>query len=151
VTSSRSGYGAATGDLKALASHQLVVYLGGTHGRSWKLQRGEESFRLDSPARLRVNNVISERDALVSGLGIGQMPLPVAAQPLRAGQLVRVLPGWAREPATVHAIYPSNRYLTPMVRAFVDLAVESFAGDGAVRSAPPQSTLSARTARTLRP
>ena len=39
-------------------------------------------------------------------------------------QLVRVLPQWSGETVPVHAVYPSNRYLSPKVRSFIDLALE---------------------------
>jgi len=40
--------------------------------------------------------------------------------------LVRVLPDWAPAAVPVHAVFPSNRYLTPKVRAFVDHAAAAF-------------------------
>ena len=39
-----------------------------------------------------------------------------------------VLPDWQLPAAPVHAVFASARYLTPKVRAFIDLAVEAFAG-----------------------
>jgi DNA-binding transcriptional LysR family regulator len=38
----------------------------------------------------------------------------------------------------VHAVYPSNRYVTPKLRAFIDLALEKF--PRAARAAPLQPT-----------
>jgi DNA-binding transcriptional LysR family regulator len=40
---------------------------------------------------------------------------------------VPVLPDWQLPSAPVHAVFASARYLTPKVRAFIDLAVEAFA------------------------
>ena len=37
-----------------------------------------------------------------------------------------LLPGWARAPVPVHAVFPSSRYLTPKLRAFIDLAMGRF-------------------------
>ena len=67
------------------------------------------------------------RDALVKGLGIGQLPLPIAREALSQRRLARVLPDWHPVPVPVHAVYPSHRYLAPKVRAFVDVALERFA------------------------
>ncbi|MEM9193916.1 MAG: LysR family transcriptional regulator, partial [Myxococcota bacterium] len=39
-----------------------------------------------------------------------------------------VLKGWGRIPVPVHAVFASSRYMTPKVRAFVDLAVAAFSG-----------------------
>lgn len=43
----------------------------------------------------------------------------------RDGLLVTVLSDWAPPPIPVHAVFASARYLTPKVRAFIDLAVEA--------------------------
>ncbi len=42
--------------------------------------------------------------------------------------MVAGLTVWAAAPVPVHAVFPSNRYLTPKVRAFIDLAVARFPG-----------------------
>ena len=49
---------------------------------------------------------------------------------MSAGQLVQVLPEWKPPSAPVHAVYPSNRYLSPKVRAFIDLAIARFPLEG---------------------
>ena len=119
----------------ALREHSLVMFSGGSQRRGWRLlpDDGSESqaLRIDGPARLRVNNSFAVRDALLKSLGIGQLPLLIAAEPLAAGQLVPVLPGWRLPSMPVHAVYPSQRYLSPKVRAFIDLALERFPHDNA--------------------
>jgi DNA-binding transcriptional LysR family regulator len=119
--------------LEALREHALVMFSGGGMRHGWQLQPvGEgarESVRVDGPARLRVNNSFAVRDALLRSLGIGQLPLLIAAEPVAAGRLVPVMPGWCGAPQPVHAVYPSNRYLSPKVRAFIDLALERFPSD----------------------
>ena len=64
--------------------------------------------------------------ALLAGLGIGQLPRAVATELVDDGQLQPVLAPWQPPAVEVFAVYPSNRYLTPKVRAFVDLALEMF-------------------------
>jgi LysR family transcriptional regulator, regulator for bpeEF and oprC len=116
-----------------LKDHNLVMFSGGTHRRGWQLlaPQGDdrETLKIEGPARLRVNNSFVVRDALLRSLGIGQLPLLIAADSLAAGRLVPVLPDWKAPPVQVHAVYPSNRYLSPNVRAFIDLAVSRFPSD----------------------
>jgi LysR family transcriptional regulator, regulator for bpeEF and oprC len=132
------GYLAAQGRPKTidqLREHSLVMFNAGAQRRGWTVlpQGGAErdAVKIDGPARLRVNNSYAVRDALLRSLGIGQLPLLIAAEAVADGRLVPVLPAWRPAPVTVHAIYPSNRYLSPKVRAFIDLALERFPSDNA--------------------
>lgn len=118
-----------------LGEHSLVMFSGGNHRRGWQLvpEGGNErdALKVDGPARLRMNNAFGVRDALLRSLGIGQLPLLVAADAVAAGRLVPVLPTWRPPAVPVHAVFPSNRYLSAKVRAFVDLALERFPSDNA--------------------
>lgn len=112
-----------------LREHALIMFSPGGRRAAWELSLGpdraaRETQRINGQARLRVNNSFAVRDAVLRGLGIGQLPLLVAAQPGVGERLLRVLPDWMGEPVPVHAVYPSNRYLSPKVRAFIDLALE---------------------------
>lgn len=126
----RQGQPAEPEQLKA---HSLVMFSGGIHRKGWQLlpQGGSqrEAQKIDGPARQRVNNSFIVRDALLRSLGIGQLPLLIAADALTAGRLVPVLPNWKPPSVPVHAVYPSNRYLSPKVRAFIDLAITRFPSD----------------------
>jgi DNA-binding transcriptional LysR family regulator len=55
----------------------------------------------------------------------------VASPALSSTELTRVLPEWHPPAVPVHALFPSNRYLTPKVRAFIDHAVHAFATEAA--------------------
>lgn len=111
-----------------LARHQLVLFTGAGPRTSWTLQRGaeRETLKVAPLARLRVNTGASVRSALLRGLGIGQLPAVVADEWVRAGALVPVLMPWRPAPLPVFAVYPSHRYLTPKVKAFVELAQARF-------------------------
>jgi DNA-binding transcriptional LysR family regulator len=136
-----------------LREHALIMFSPGGRRTAWELSLGpmhqaRELQRISGQARLRVNNSFAVRDAVLRGLGIGQLPLLVAAQPGIGERLVRVLPDWSGPPVPVHAVYPSNRYLSPKVRAFIDLALERLpqAADTA-RAMPIATRLPARTPR----
>jgi LysR family transcriptional regulator, regulator for bpeEF and oprC len=122
-----------------LEQHDLVVFTGGTVKAGWTLHHPEHAqpVSVKASARVRVNAGTGVRNALLKGLGIGQMPCVMAHEAVANGQLVPVLAPWHPPPVEVFALYPSSRYLTPKVRAFIDLALEGFArvgvGDVAVR------------------
>ncbi|MBL8330023.1 MAG: LysR family transcriptional regulator [Rubrivivax sp.] len=114
---------------EALSGHRLVVFTGDSaRTGAWMLQHPQqrEPVRVAGPAQLRVNAGAGVRSALLAGLGIGQLPQPAAAELLADGRLQPVLLPWQPPAVEVFAVYPSNRYLTPKVRAFVDLALELF-------------------------
>jgi len=113
-----------------LGAHALVMFSGGSHRRGWNLvppgEPARHAERVEGPARLRVNNSFAVRDALLRSLGVGVLPLLIAAEHATAGRLVPVMSEWRVPPSPVHAVYPSTRYLSPKVRAFIDLAVAQF-------------------------
>ncbi len=111
------------------------MFTGGSHRTGWRLRRSGEELRVDLPARLRINNSFAARDAAIQGLGIAQLPLLVADAAQAAQSLVPVLSDWRPAPVPVHALFPSSRYLTPKVRAFIELASTHFAETGVPETA----------------
>jgi LysR family transcriptional regulator, regulator for bpeEF and oprC len=114
-----------------LAQHKLIVFTGGSLKPIWNLRDrdGHDPVKVQASARLRVNAGTGVQNAMLKGLGIGQLPTVIAHQFVVQGKLVPVLPRWRPPPTSVYAVYPSNRYLTPKVRAFVDLAILNFPGN----------------------
>lgn len=136
-----------------LREHPLIVFAPGGRRSAWELalEPGRDPVRISGQARLRVNNSFAVRDAVLGGLGIGQLPLLVAAQAGMDKQLVRVLPDWSGASVPVHAVYPSNRYLAPKVRAFIDLALQRLPQAAqAARTGPVATRPAPRPARSSR-
>ena len=113
-----------------LPAHEVLAFTGGSHPASWQLTHAGVAQRVELRPRLKANNVFAVRDAAVAGLGVAQLPLVVARPMLQDRSLVPVLPGWALPAVPVHAVFASARYLTPKVRAFIDLAVEAMQAPG---------------------
>jgi len=111
-----------------LEQHDLVVFTGGAVKAGWTLHHPghEAAVSVKASARLRVNAGSGVRDALLKGLGVGQMPWVMADEAVARGTLKPVLMPWHPTPVEVFALYPSSRYLTPKVRTFIDLALEKF-------------------------
>jgi DNA-binding transcriptional LysR family regulator len=93
------------------------------------MSRSGEQRRVNAGGRLRINNSFAVNDAACKGLGVAWLPLVIAAPSLAAQALVPVLPDWQLPSVPVHALFPSARYLTPKVRAFIDYAVQNFDAD----------------------
>ncbi len=115
--------------LDELRDHSLIMFSSGAHRKGWSFSPAAspgDVVRFEAAARLLVNNAFAVRNAVVQGLGISVLPLLIAHEGLAAGRLVPVLPDWHVSTAPVFAVYPSSRYLSPKVRAFVDIARARF-------------------------
>ena len=107
----------------ALAAHTLLAFAAGSHQAHWMLSQGTQELRIPLKTKFRANNVFAIRDAAAAGLGVAQLPLIVARAGLQSGELCAVLTDWSPPQVPVHAVFASSRYLTPKVRAFIDLAL----------------------------
>lgn len=74
--------------------------------------------------RLRMNNSLALREALLGGAGITRTPTFLVGQDIRDGRLVSLLPDYRTLEVTLYVVYPQRRHLSPKVRAFVDFIVE---------------------------
>jgi DNA-binding transcriptional LysR family regulator len=59
----------------------------------------------------------------MSGVGVAYLPNFMVAADLQAGRLVRVMAAWSPPSRTLYAVYPSQRFLSPKVRAFLDFVI----------------------------
>jgi DNA-binding transcriptional LysR family regulator len=110
-----------------LAGHELVVFTPGGGPPSWPLGRQGETHRVAlQNARFRASNSFAVRDAAASGLGIALLPHLIADPLVQDGRLAPVLAGWSSPDVPVNAVFASARFLAPKVRAFIELAHESF-------------------------
>lgn len=112
---------------QGLKQHALLMFTGGRSKDGWVLQRGDESVRISTQlARYRINNSYAVCNAALAGLGIAKLPRLLARQLSSPAQLTEVLTDWEIPWVAVHAVFPSPRFLTPKVRAFVETAHNSF-------------------------
>lgn len=74
------------------------------------------------------NDFRSLAQACSDGLGIAQLPQPLALPLLKSGQLKVLLPDSVAENIQLFIHYPSRKQLPARVRAFVDFVIEHFAG-----------------------
>ncbi|EEA01048.1 transcriptional regulator, LysR family [Burkholderia sp. H160] len=58
--------------------------------------------------------------AAIEGIGLAQLPEPMAAEGLKTGKLVHVLDEYAPMVPGVFLYYPSRRQIMPKLRAFID-------------------------------
>lgn len=118
--------------------HRVIAYFSPRTGRrfAFDMIRGEESYELDLPYVLAVNDSTAYLAACLTGLGIAHAVEPMIQPFLAAGTLVPVLPEWRGEPIVLHVVYAPNRHLSSRLRVFVDWVAELFASGGVYRRRP---------------
>jgi DNA-binding transcriptional LysR family regulator len=83
---------------------------------------------LQVPARFICNDFRGLLQACLNGVGIAQLPQPLALPALRDGLLKTLLPEHMLEGWQLFIHYPSRKQLPARVRMFVDFCVEHFGG-----------------------
>lgn len=92
----------------------------------WTLSSSDSTVQISPEARFVLNEYAGVLQGVVDGLGISEVPGFICEPALQVGRLVEVLPEWHFAATKLAAIYPSNRHLSPLVRAFKDFCVQYF-------------------------
>ena len=86
----------------------------------WTFLSGNRAFEAAVSGSFIANDYPTLLGAAVQGLGLVQVPAPIAAGLVKAGKLATVLePFWPMTPG-VFLYYPSRRQVMPKLRAFID-------------------------------
>jgi len=111
-----------------IAPHVNVAFARWERPVQWTLSRGDDSVLIKPEPRMVLNDYAGVQQGVVEGLGISEVPSFICKAALEDGRLVEVLPEWRFAAVTVATAYPSNRYLSPLVRTFRDFCVTYFEG-----------------------
>jgi len=111
-----------------LQRHECFAYTYAATASAWTFE-GPDGAR-HTPRinfRHRANNGRMLAAMAVAGVGITLEPDFIVATQVRAGRLIRVLPGYEPPRSPISAVYPSRRHLSAKVRSFVDFLAERYA------------------------
>jgi LysR family transcriptional regulator for bpeEF and oprC len=100
-----------------------TVELPGIAGRPrrWSFsKRNGDSKIVELAPRITVNDALTIHRMVLNGAGVGGLSAYVCAADVEAGRLVRLFPDWKMPSVEVNVVFPSNRELSPSVRAFVE-------------------------------
>jgi DNA-binding transcriptional LysR family regulator len=86
----------------------------------WSLNDKGRAIEIAVSGPLIVNDFPTMLGAAVEGVGLAQVPEPIATQPLAAGKLVQVLEKFAPTVPGVFLYYPAQHQMMPKLRAFID-------------------------------
>src|SRR5476649_1850862 len=88
---------------------------------------GQRRHTIDGPLRMQSNNMQMLLAAALAGTGIAYGPTFVFGQYLASGELLRLLDRYQTAELSVHAVFPTARYLPSKVRCFIDHVAAEFA------------------------
>jgi DNA-binding transcriptional LysR family regulator len=112
----------------ALASAPFVANSALRNPLDWQFSRGTTQRQsLTVRPRLTINATPAVLAAVLAGGGVSILPDYLVAAPLRAGQIVQLLPDWSLPPGGIHAVFPASRYRPMKTSAFIDVVIQSIA------------------------
>ncbi|CAE6737023.1 LysR family transcriptional regulator [Paraburkholderia nemoris] len=108
----------------------------------WSFNDNGHTIEIAVSGPLIANDFSTMLGAAVEGMGLAQLPEPMAAEGLRTGKLLHVLEPFAPVTPGVFLYYPSRRQMMPKLRAFIDHVKSRSADRSKVTPAPvlPEST-----------
>ncbi|RAR48361.1 LysR family transcriptional regulator [Paraburkholderia unamae] len=98
----------------------LILRTPGVPAHEWTLEGPEGSVKMHVSGPVQVNIAESLAVAIREGLGIGMLPVYTAIEGLRDGTLVRVLPRHVLQKNSIHALYPSRKFVDAKTKTWVE-------------------------------
>lgn len=86
----------------------------------WSFNDNGHVFEMAVSGPMIANDFPTMLGAAIEGVGLAQVPEPIAAAPMRAGNLLQVLEPFAPMTPGVFLYYPGRRQIMPKLRAFID-------------------------------
>ena len=114
--------------IEDLDPRQCIRFVSPSTGRTseWRFDENGKRRTVTPKGRLAVTSMEAAAASAAGGIGIAQVPEPVAMPELKAKRLKPVLLDQIAEGPTLTVVYPSNRYLTAKVKVFADFIAEIF-------------------------
>lgn len=117
----RAGVPQHPGDL---ARHDTIAFMPGTPPIDWHFSQERADLKVSLAPRFVTNSGDTAIALAFNGAGIARVLYYQVRDAIRDGRLVEVLAPFAPEAMPIHAVYPSARFLSGKVRAFVELMAE---------------------------
>jgi DNA-binding transcriptional LysR family regulator len=116
-----------------LAQHRCTGYRQPGTGRpyAWEFDVRGETVYQSVPVALCSSDPEAEMEAVIAGMGIGQIDSINAAAPLRAGRLLPLFTSQVSDRMGLYLYYAQRRAMPGRVRRFIDFAVERLKGSDA--------------------
>lgn len=108
---------------KDLKNHQCLINTAVTNAKRWSYLIDGKSTVIKVAGSLEVNDSQSLKAFAIANQGIAQLPSFYVDAAIQSGELIEILSDYVPSPLPVNLPYPSQRLLSPTVRALVDYLV----------------------------
>ncbi|RQR35440.1 LysR family transcriptional regulator [Burkholderia sp. Bp9143] len=109
-----------------LTNHECLVFSHTVLRTQWTFDGPDGRVSVPIKGRFSTNSGEALRSTAVAGMGILLQPYELVADEIAAGRLVRLLPEYEPPARALHALYASDRQMTPKLRSFLEFAVNRF-------------------------
>lgn len=113
--------------LEELAGHEGVLFPPLAPKGAWSFARDGDAHQVPVKVRFETDDMDAAHAAVLAGLGLGVLPMYVAAADLRLGRLVQLLRDYQVLPDIgIHLVFLPNRTMPLRVRTLIDFLVQRF-------------------------
>ncbi|MGE4594364.1 MAG: LysR family transcriptional regulator [Gammaproteobacteria bacterium] len=105
-------------DVSQINDFDLIELFMGPHIQL-PIKKGNASYTIDMKGRFKVNDLLSAKDAALSGLGIAALSKLLSQEAVEKKQLVPLLTDWQFPSVAVYAIYPSRQWMPAKLKVFL--------------------------------
>lgn len=106
-----------------LENHCLVKQVSGSWGRVNEFRRNGRTVTCNLPQNFVVNSPNAAMNAILTGRVMGLLADYLAAEHLKSGRLIRVLPEYETEDQPIYAMFVHRNFMPAKVRVFIDYIV----------------------------
>lgn len=106
-----------------LAKHR-VLHFAPLGNDEWRLTGPKGTLDIPIKSSLILNSLLKIKAMAVIGEGVSLLPTYYGNAEVKAGKLVKVLPEWRSPLTPVHFVYPSQKFVKPKLKAFIEMATE---------------------------
>jgi DNA-binding transcriptional LysR family regulator len=105
--------------IQDIDQHDYIAFL---YGGKWSITvtRNNTKYTIEPKARMRINDVLSCKQAAISGLGIAVIPGRIAQQDVKSKKLVQLLTDYTFPTVTLYATYASRQWMSTKLKAFLE-------------------------------
>lgn len=107
-----------------LQQHNCLVYSYFRGGSEWHFSGRNGTVKVLPKGNYQVNNSAAIREALITGLGVCQMPTFIVGPDLASGKLVSLLEDYPLPLHAIYAVFPERKHLPAKVRVFLDFLIK---------------------------